>query len=52
MQNEIENVGLQCLDDDTLAKIVENDINEYGELKTWGAKCAFEELSRRTPGSY
>ena len=38
--------GLACVSDEALAVIVENSIDEYGELKG-EAVYAFEELVRR-----
>ena len=46
-----ERKGLRRLNDDALAQIVQNDIDDYGELKTCEAKIAFAELSKRTPES-
>lgn len=41
--------GLQNLEDDALARIVEVDLENHGEIKTLEAKIAFAELERRTP---
>ena len=51
MSTKSEKVGLQCLDDETLAQLVQDDVDGYGELRNTEAKLAFEELSRRTPES-
>ncbi len=51
MDTKTKKVGLQYLDDETLAQIVQNDIEGYGELRTCEAKSAFAELSRRTQES-
>jgi len=40
--------GLRRLDDETLAQIVESEVNENGQLSEAG-RIAMEELSRRTP---
>lgn len=49
MANEQEElVGLDHLDDETLAAIVRNDINENGAIKTCEARIAFQELARRS----
>jgi hypothetical protein len=42
------NVGLAMLNDETLARIVEAEIEQYGELKHKHAIIAFEELARRS----
>jgi len=49
-QGELEgqNVGLAMLNDETLARIVEAEIEQYGELKRKHAIIAFEELARRS----
>jgi hypothetical protein len=47
-QEETKAVGLQCLTDEALAQIIEQDLDEKGELKFAG-EAAFAELVRRTP---
>jgi len=50
MENKKETQkGLQLLDDDALVQIVENDLENHGELKSRQAYVAFAELERRTP---
>ena len=43
-----QKVGLQWLDDETLAHLVEVDIDVHGEIKSSEASAAFAELARRT----
>ena len=41
-------VGLEALDDETLAAIVRTELSEQGKI-TASAQVALEELNRRTP---
>lgn len=41
-------VGLDHLDDETLARIIEVEMKRYGELKSQQASIAFDELARRS----
>ncbi len=41
-------VGLDHLGDETLARIVEDEIEEHGGLKSVWARVAFAELARRS----
>ncbi|MBL7186289.1 MAG: hypothetical protein ISS70_08175 [Phycisphaerae bacterium] len=45
---EKEQVGLECLDDETLAAIVDSELREHEKL-TYHAETALEELKKRTP---
>lgn len=49
-ENSEETKGLACVSDDALARIVEVDLENHGELKTYEAKAAFQVLVSRTPG--
>ncbi|MCU0914332.1 MAG: hypothetical protein MUC88_07210 [Planctomycetes bacterium] len=40
--------GLDLLSDETLARIVEGDIERHGEIRSRCAAIAFEELARRS----
>jgi len=40
--------GLDLLSDETLARIVEGDIERHGEIRSRYAAIAFEELARRS----
>ena len=51
MNTESKKVGLQYLDDEALALIVQDELDGYGELRSYEAKSAFAELSRRTQES-
>lgn len=48
MTPEEEKQGLDHLDDETLARIVESEVNEDGHLSESG-QIALEELRQRTP---
>ncbi|MBC8273540.1 MAG: hypothetical protein H8E40_01010 [Chloroflexi bacterium] len=48
MATEEEQVGLECLDDETLSAIVDSELREHGKL-TSNADIALQELKRRTP---
>ena len=43
-----EKVGLEHVSDEALASIVEEEIAGEGELKSYAAKAAFCELSKRS----
>ena len=47
-EEERSDKGLRCLSDETLAQIVESEVNEDGMLSEAG-RIAMVELSRRTP---
>jgi len=48
MATEEKQVGLECLDDECLAAIVESQLSDHGKL-TYEAEIALQELKRRTP---
>lgn len=41
-------VGLDWLDDETWARVVEAEVDNLGEIKSSEAMAAFAELARRT----
>lgn len=48
MATEEKQVGLECLDDEALAAIVDSELREHEKL-TYEANIALQELKRRTP---
>jgi hypothetical protein len=47
-QEQAARVGLECLDDQTLADIVATDVCENQQIKSSDAAIAFKELARRS----
>jgi len=47
-QKQTKQAGLECLDDATLARIVENDVEQNDCIKSQEADIAFKELARRS----
>ena len=47
-QEQIAQVGLEYLDDSTLARIVENEVMQNDCIKSQEADIAFKELARRS----
>ncbi|MFC1635216.1 hypothetical protein ACFL5Z_10270 [Planctomycetota bacterium] len=48
MATEEKQVGLEALDDETLAAIVDAELREHEKL-SYSAEIALQELKRRTP---
>ena len=47
-KKEVQKVGLELLDDECLAQIVEADVQNHQEVKSREAAAAFAELARRS----